>query len=77
MSTVATTTWPREMKRMSPPNCTNVEIVSTSLVTRETRAPRRSVFWVSVDRSWIRRNAVVRSVARPASVAVNSRTLTR
>ncbi len=54
----------------------NWEIVSTSLVTRLTSAPRRSVFWVSTDRSCTRRNAVVRSCARPASVAVNSRRFT-
>ncbi len=54
----------------------NWEIVSTSLVTRLTRAPRRSVFCVSTDRSCTRRNAVVRSCASPASVAVNRRRLT-
>ena len=42
---------------MRPPHCTNIEIVSTSLVTRETSEPRRSVFWVSIDRSWTCRNA--------------------
>ena len=51
-------------------------MVSTSLVTRETSEPRRSVFWVSTDRSWMCRNAAVRNVARPLSVARNSRTLT-
>ncbi len=52
----------------------NVEIVSTSLVTRETSAPRRSAFWVSTDRSCTCRNAFVRNVARPASVARKIRT---
>ena len=62
---------------MSPPNCTNIEMVSTSEVTRETSDPRRSVFWVSIERSWMCRNARIRSVDRPFSDAVNSRTLTR
>ena len=42
---------------------------STSLVTRETSAPRRSVFWVSSGRSCTCRNALIRSVARPRSDA--------
>ncbi len=62
---------------MSPPNCTNIEMVSTSEVTRDTREPRRSVFWVSTDRSWMCRNARIRNVDSPFSDAVNSRTLTR
>ena len=61
---------------MSPPNCTNIEMVSTSRVTRETSEPRRSVFWVSSDRSWMCRNALIRSVARPLSDARNRRTFT-
>ena len=38
----------------------NVEMVSTSLVTRETSEPRRSAFWVSTDRSWTCRKARTR-----------------
>ena len=49
----------------SPPHWTNVEMVSTSLVTRETSEPRRSVVWVSTDRSCTCRKAFVRSVASP------------
>jgi hypothetical protein len=65
--------------RMSiiPPHWTKVEMVSTSEVTRETSDPRRSVFCVSMDRSWICRKAVVRSVFSPASDARKSRTLTK
>ncbi len=46
---------------------------STSLVTRETRAPRRSVFWVSSGRSWTCRKALIRRVARPRSEVENNR----
>ena len=35
--------------------------------------PRRSVFWVSTDRSWTCRNALIRSVASPPSAARNRR----
>ena len=41
--------------------------VSTSLVTRETRAPRCSVPWVSRDRSWMWRKARLRRVASDVS----------
>ncbi len=60
-----------------PPKTRNCETWSTSLVTRETSAPRRSVFWVSSGRSCTCRNALVRSVARPRSEAVNSRAVIR
>ncbi len=60
------------MPRM-PPKTRNCETWSTSLVTRETSAPRRSVLWVSSGRSCTCRNALVRSVASPRSVAVNRR----
>ena len=62
---------------MSPPNWTNIEMVSTSEVTRETSEPRRSVFWVSIDRSWMCRNALIRKDDSPFSDAVNRRTLTK
>ena len=58
---------------MMPPKIRNCETWSTSLVTRETRAPRRSVFWVSSGRSCTCRNALIRSVASPRSALVNSR----
>ena len=61
---------------MIPPNCTNCEMVSTSDVTRLTIDPRRSVFWVSIDRSWMCRNALSRNVASPASDALKRRTFT-
>ena len=61
------------MMPKTPPNTRNCETWSTSLVTRETRAPRCSVFWVSSGRSWTCRKALIRSVARPRSEAVNSR----
>jgi hypothetical protein len=57
----------------TPPKTRNCETWSTSLVTRETRAPRCSVFWVSSGRSCTCRNALIRNVARPRSEAVNSR----
>ena len=53
--------------KISPPNTRNWLTWSTSVVTRETRAPRRSVFWVSSGRSWTCRKALIRSVARPRS----------
>ncbi len=61
------------MMPKTPPKTRNCETWSTSLVTRETRAPRCSVFWVSSGRSWTCRKALIRSVARPRSEAVNSR----
>ena len=61
------------MMPKTPPNTRNCETWSTSLVTRDTRAPRCSVFWVSSGRSWTCRNALIRSVASPRSEAVNSR----
>ena len=75
--TVATTSWPKLTIISRPPHCMNVEIVSTSLVTRETSEPRRSAFWVSTDRSCTCRNARTRRVARPPSVVRNSRTFSR
>ena len=64
ISTVATTSWPSATMIIRPPHCMNVLIWSTSLVTRETRAPRRSVCWVSTDRSCTCRKPRTRSVAR-------------
>ena len=61
------------MMPKTPPKTRNCETWSTSLVTRETRAPRCSVFWVSSGRSCTCRNALIRSVASPRSEAVNSR----
>ena len=61
---------------MMPPNWTNWLIVSTSEVTRLTIEPRRSVFWVSIDRSWMWRNALSRNDASPASEARKRRTFT-
>lgn len=55
----------------------NVEIVSTSLVTRETSEPRRSAFWVSTDRSCTCRKARICSVARPPSAVRKSRTFNK
>ena len=52
----------------------NVEIVSTSQVTRETSAPRRSVLCVSTDRSCTCRKALTRSAASPVSAVRKSRT---
>ncbi len=54
---------------MMPPNDMNCEIVSTSEVTRETSEPRRSLPWVSSVRSCTWRNALIRNVASPLSVA--------
>ena len=71
------TIWPVLRMRMSPPNCANWLIVSTSEVTRETIDPRRWELCVSIERSWTCRKAVVRSVASPPSAARKSRTLTR
>ena len=73
MMTVATSIWPTLTTKIRPPKTRNWLTWSTSLVTRETSAPRRSVFWVSSGRSWTWRNALIRSVARPRSEAVNSR----
>lgn len=56
-----------------PPKTRNWLTWSTSLVTRATRAPRRSVFWVSSGRSWTWRKALVRSVASPPSAVRKSR----
>ena len=56
-----------------PPKTRNWLTWSTSLVTRETSAPRRSVLWVSNGRSWTCRKALIRSVARPRSEVVKSR----
>ena len=61
----------------SPPNTRNWLTWSTSLVTRETRAPRRSVFWVSSGRSCTWRNALIRSVASPRSDVVKRRMVIR
>lgn len=51
INTVAMSNWPIAISSIRPLNWTNWLIWSTSLVTRETRAPRRSPFWVSIDRS--------------------------
>ena len=77
MSTVASNSCAMLTMNMRPPNWTNIEMVSTSEVTRETSEPRRSVFWVSTDRSWMCRNALIRRDDSPFSDAVNSRTLTK
>ena len=77
MSTVASVICAMLIMSMSPPNCTNIEIVSTSDVTRETSDPRRSVFWVSIARSWMCRNALSRNVARPFSDDRKRRMLTK
>jgi hypothetical protein len=74
MRTVATTSWPKLTTISSPPHCMNVEMVSTSLVTRDTSDPRRSAFCVSTDRSCTWRNARTRNDARPDSVVRKSRT---
>ena len=74
---MATTTWPMLMIPTMPPNTRNCETWSTSLVTRETSEPRRSVLWVSSGRSCTCRNALIRNVARPRSAAVNSRAVIR
>ena len=60
MITVATTNCPRLTRNSSPAHWTNCDSASTSLVTRETSEPRRSVFWVSTERSCTCRNATVR-----------------
>ena len=73
MITVATSIWPMLTTKIRPPKTRNWLTWSTSLVTRETSAPRRSVFWVSRGRSWTWRNALIRSVARPRSEVVKSR----
>ena len=70
-------TWPTLMTNSRPPNTRNWLTWSTSLVTRETRAPRRSVFWVSSGRSWTWRKALMRKVASPRSDEVNSREVIR
>src|SRR5689334_18831737 len=62
---------------ITPPKTRNWLTWSTSLVTRETSAPRRSVFWVSSGRSCTCRKALIRSVARPFSAVVNNRTVIR
>ena len=77
ITTVAISTWPMLTMKSRPPKTRNWLTWSTSLVTRETRAPRRSVFWVSSGRSWTWRNALIRSVARPRSEVVNSRLVIR
>ena len=73
MITVATAIWSTLTTNRMPPKTRNWLTWSTSLVTRETRAPRRSVFWVSTGRSWTWRKALIRSVARPRSALVKSR----
>ena len=77
MTTVATSIWPMLTMKIRPPNTRNWLTWSTSVVTRETSAPRRSVFWVSSGRSWTWRNALIRSVARPRSAVRNSRLVIR
>ena len=77
MITVATSICPTLTTKISPPNTRNWLTWSTSLVTRETSAPRRSVFWVSSGRSCTCRKALIRSVASPRSDVVNSRFVIR
>ena len=77
ITTVATSTCPMLTMNSRPPKTRNWETWSTSLVTRETSAPRRSVFWVSSGRSCTCRNALIRSVASPRSDVVNSRAVIR
>ena len=69
MRAVATRSWPLLTSSCSPPHCMKVLIWSTSAVTRETRAPLRSLFWVSTERSCTCRKALRRRVANPDSVA--------
>ena len=73
MITVATSIWPMLTTKIRPPKTRNWLTWSTSLVTRETSAPRRSVFCVSSGRSWTWRKALTRSVASPRSEVVKSR----
>ncbi len=72
MITVATSIWPMLTTKIRPPNTRNWLTWSTSLVTRETRAPRRSVFCVSSGRSCTWRKALMRSVASPRSEVAKS-----
>jgi hypothetical protein len=74
---VAIVSCPADSTSSSPPTWTNVEIVSTSVVTRPTRPPRRSAFWLSIDRSCTCRKAATRKVANPASVDRKIRTVAR
>jgi hypothetical protein len=60
-----------------PPNCRNIEIWSTSLVTRDTSEPRRSDCWCSIDRSWMCRKVRDRSDPRAFSLTVKSRRVIR
>ena len=77
ISTSATISWPALTRNWMPPDCMNVLIWSTSVVTRDTSVPRRSLFCVSTDRSCTWRNARVRSAASPASLEMYSRTFIR
>ena len=74
---VASSSWAALRMSVSPPRWTNVEMVSTSEVTRETSDPRRSADWVSAERSWTWRKVRTRSWASPRSLVRYSRTLTR
>ena len=73
MTIVAMTIWPTLTTIWMPVNCRNCETWSMSEVTRDTSTPRRSEFWVSIDRSWTCRNALTRICASPVSLAMNSR----
>ena len=75
MTTVATVSCRALTSSSTPPHWTKNEMVSTSLVTRDTSAPRRSVPCVSTDRSWTCRKARRRSVSSPRSLERKSRTL--
>ena len=74
MRIVATSSCPMETMSIMPPRWTNIEIWSTSLVTRETIEPRRDALSVSVDRACTWANALRRSVANPRSDARKSLT---
>ena len=76
VGTVTARICPTDRISMMPPNCTNWLMVSTSLVTRETSAPRRAVLWVSIDRSWMCRKPLTRNVASPLSLLRNNRRFT-
>src|SRR5947207_5209664 len=77
MTAVVTRVWPTQMSSTTPFHCRNPLIWSTSPVTRETRAPRRSVCWCSIDRLWTCRNTRVRTAASAVSLTRNSRYIMR
>ena len=55
------------------PHSVNWAMVSTSLVTRDTSAPRRCSTWSASDRRWMCRKVRTRSPRRLASAARTSR----